>query len=420
MKPSRVLHISWSDALGGSARSAYRIHQGLQGLGYESSMLVELKLTQDENVELMRRRIWRFLDYPFESLCERLDLQYLFYPSSFTVYWHRWFQAADIVQFYNIHGGYFSYSALPLLTRNKPAVWRLSDQWLFTGHCAYSYECERWKTGCGKCPHLGDYPSLKRDHTAFLWKAKKLFYKLSNFHLVAPSRWIQDLARQSPLLRHFPVHLIPNGIDEQSFRAIPKRAAREALGLPLDDVLVLHYLNPGDLKRKGGGYIHKAVKDFPDQSLNISLVTFGGMKPGEGMVEGIREYSLGSLKDERMLMLAFSAVDLYVLSPLAENLPNTILESMACGTPVVSWKAGGIAEIVRHLETGYLADYQDVQGLMQGIQLLVSDSELRSRLGIQARALIEKEYTQKLEASRFNDLYQGIMDQKMRRTEAIR
>src|SRR5258706_9001390 len=104
-----------------------------------------------------------------------------------------------------------------------------------------------------------------------------------------------------------------------------------------------------------------------------------------------------------MLALAFSAADIFVFSPLADNLPNTILESMACGTPVVSWAAGGIAEVVRHLETGYLADYQDVQDLIHGIQLLISDAELRSRLSIQARHLIEKEYTQKLEAKRFND-----------------
>lgn len=120
---------------------------------------------------------------------------------------------------------------------------------------------------------------------------------------------------------------------------------------------------------------------------------------------------LDTPKDERMLALAFSASEIYVTSPLADNLPNTILESMACGTPVVSWNAGGIAEIVRHLETGYLANYKDVKDLIHGIQLLISDFELRNRLGVQARVVIEREYTQKLEAKRFHDLYQEIVKQ---------
>ena len=140
------------------------------------------------------------------------------------------------MQLYNTHGSYFSHTALPLLSRLRPVVWRLSDMWAFTGHVAYSYDCERWRHGCGSCPYLGEYPALSRDTTAALWRWKNAVYKRSKLTIVAPSRWIERLASESPLLSRFPIVRIPNGIDLERFRRVPARggarAARVAAGRP--------------------------------------------------------------------------------------------------------------------------------------------------------------------------------------------
>src|SRR5918995_4115328 len=231
----RVLHISQSDALGGSGRSAYRLHSTLRGRGHTSRMLVGQRRTDDPDVRPFKRNIfWRAGDLIAGTIADALDLQYVFYPSSFGVATDPWFRDADVVQLYNTHGSYFSHTALPYLSRLRPVVWRLSDMWAFTGHVAYSYDCERWKQGCGSCPYLGEYPALSRDTTAILWQWKNQVYRRSRLTIVAPSRWIEGLARESPLIARFPVRRIPNGIDLERFRPVDRVEARTRLGAAPD------------------------------------------------------------------------------------------------------------------------------------------------------------------------------------------
>ncbi|TMJ93878.1 MAG: hypothetical protein E6G67_11085 [Actinobacteria bacterium] len=201
-----VLHISESDAAGGAARTAYKLHRGLNGSGHHSRMLVGRRVTRDESVRRLKRSLaWRGADRLCGAILDPLDLQYVFYPSSFGVARDRWFREADLLQLHNLHGSYFSYTALPALTRRRPAVWLLQDQWAFTGHVAYSLDCERWRDGCGSCPYLAAYPRLRRDRTALLWRLKRSVYRRSRLTLIVPSRWMQELVQASPLLRHFPV-----------------------------------------------------------------------------------------------------------------------------------------------------------------------------------------------------------------------
>jgi hypothetical protein len=197
--PGSVLHISASDAAGGAARSAYRIHDTLRTLGWTSRMLVGVRRTDDADVRPLKRNVaWRAADRVASMVTDPLDLQYVLYPSSFAVAWDPWFREAGVVQLYNVHGSYFSHSALPLLSRRRPLVWRLSDQWALTGHVAYSYDCERWRDGCGSCPYLHEYPKLKRDTTRALFRWKNAVYSRSRITVVAPSTWLERLASESP------------------------------------------------------------------------------------------------------------------------------------------------------------------------------------------------------------------------------
>jgi glycosyltransferase involved in cell wall biosynthesis len=397
--PLNVLHISQSDVGGGSAYSARRIHVGLQRRGVCSRMLVGQKLASDPDVRRLKRNVgWRTLDRAVGSPLDALGLQYVLYPSSFGVAGDSWFREADVVQLYNTHGNYFSHTALPFLSRRKPIIWRLSDMWAFTGHVTYSYDCDRWRSGCGSCPYLGEYPALPRDTTALLWRIKRRAYARSKLTIVAPSRWIARLASESPLLGGFDVHHIPTGVDLERFATQDRAAARRRLGLDPERPVVLFSALDLSERRKGGGQLLEALAYLSD-------VDFQLVSAGTGTVEGAPRpvHALGRL-DPADMPTAYAAADVFVLPSLAENLANATLEALACGTPCVCFDVGGVSDAVRHLETGYLAPAPDSRALAEGIRTLLADDELRARLGGAGRELMEREHDADAEAARFAEL----------------
>lgn len=402
-RPLRVVHLSIADDVGGAARSAYKIHRGLRDLGVESRMLVGWKFTSDTDVRGFRGLPWRIVDRSFRELGEVTGFQYAFMPSSWAFLAHPWLRWADLVQVYNLHGGYFSYPAIAPLSRWKKVVWRLSDMWAFTGHCAYSYECERWRTGCGSCPHLTEYPGLRRDRTAENWRIKRWLYSRARIHLVAPSRWIGSLAAQSPLLGRFPATWIPNGVDTARYRPRDPLDARRTLGLPVEGRIVLFGSTEA---RKGGALLAKALELVPPPA-GTTVVTVG--KDASGSSAALRGIHLGPIRDEEKMATVYAAADVFVQAALAENLPNTVLESFGCGTPVVAFDVGGVADAVRHMETGYLARAADAAALGRGVTTVLGDDELRERLGRRARDVVEREYPLELQARRFADLYRSLV-----------
>jgi glycosyltransferase involved in cell wall biosynthesis len=400
----RVLHISAADAGGGAARSAFRIHDGLRSLGWSSRMLVGQRRTDDADVRPLKRNVvWRAADRASAAVLDRLDLQYVLYPSSFGVALDPWFRESQVVQLYNVHGSYFSHTALPVLSRRRPLVWRLSDMWALTGHVAYSYDCERWRHGCGSCPYLGEYPRLGRDTTAALFRWKDAVYRRSRITVVAPSRWLERIARESPLLGRFPVRRIPNGLDLGTFRPRPREEARRALGLDPERPVVLFSSLERNDRRKGGDVLAGALSSLGD--VDFQLAVLGPEAAGFG-----REVAaLGTVHEDERLALAYAAADVFVLPALAENLPNVAVESIACGTPVVASAVGGIPDAVRDGETGLLVPPGDAAALAAAIRRVLDDDELRPRLALQARAVAESEFDAGREAREFAALYEELL-----------
>src|SRR2546423_7910576 len=184
-------------------------------------MLVGRKVTEDDDIRRIKRHDgWRAADRIFGEVLDRLDLQYVVYPSSFGVASERWVQSADVVQLHNLHGSYFSYTALPLLSKRRPIVWLLQDQWAYTGHVAYSLDCERWRHGCGSCPHLGEYPRLPRGTTAPPLRLERARYPRPRAGIIVPPRGVLQLPRSPPLVSRFPMERIPHGVDTDVFRPL--------------------------------------------------------------------------------------------------------------------------------------------------------------------------------------------------------
>lgn len=409
-----ILHFSTADILGGSAKAATRIHQGLAAAGHRSRMLVRYKQSNDETIEsIWPRGPARLWDRAWDALSTRSGLQYIHVPSSARAIHHRWVRDADIIQLYNIHGGYLSPADLPRLSHRAPLVWRLSDIWPATGHCAYSGACERWREGCGHCPDLGAYPPVRRDATAYLWRRKRVAYAKSNITFVAPSSWMEDIVRASPLLRDFPCVRIATGVDEDQFNMplaeATRVAARTELDIPENATVILfaaHILDGNP--RKGGQNLVAALNllgAMPNCLLLLAGV--GGQSWREAQPLDLRLAGYRSEPDD--MAKIYAAADFSVTPSLDENLANTVLESMACGRPVVAFNAGGTRDAVRHMETGYLAAAGDNTALANGIKQFVDSKELRQRIGRGASELVSREFGQSRQTERFANLYHDIL-----------
>jgi glycosyltransferase involved in cell wall biosynthesis len=366
-------------------------------------MLVARKLTGDDDVRRLKRNLaWRALDRAAGEVLDRLGLQYAFYPSSFAVADDPWFQDADVVQIHNTHGNYFSLTALPYLSRRRPIVWLLHDMWAFTGHVAYAYDCERWRHGCGACPYLGEYPALPRDTTSLLWKMKRAVYARSRLTLVTPSSWLAELVRSSPLLGQFPIHHVPYGVDTEVYSPGPRAEARRRLGLPADRQIVLFVATDLAEQRKGFQFVDRALAGL-ENPLLLAVA-------GSGEAESAAEMRILRTQDEWLLVDAYRAADVVLLPTLADNLPNVVIESMACAIPCVAFATGGVPDAVRHLETGYLVRPGDAFGLARGLRTLLRDSGLRVRLGAAAREAAAAEYSLARQSERYLSVYESLLD----------
>lgn len=408
--PLSVLHFSTADNEGGSGRSAYRVHLGLRRLGHVSRMLVGQKGTDDSDVALINGGGWgRLRDRLAEEATRRLGLQYWFYPSAARLTRHPWVRQAQVFQLYNTHGGYFSHRVLPALSRLGPVVWRLSDLWPMTGHCAYPGSCQGWLNGCAPCPDLASYPPLPFDTAGLLWRTKQSLYARSRITVVAPSSWTEQAARQSPLFAGCAVHRIPNGLDLDVFRPIDRQAAAAVLGIDASRTGILFSANVvDDNPRKGSGLLMEALNRLgPRDDVQILLAGIGGERWQGKVPQPV--VPLGYLRDDRLIAAANAVADVVAAPSVAENLPNSILEAMACGKPVVAFDAGGIGDAVRHDHTGLLTANGDAAALAAALAALLDDAERRRRLGQAALEHIRDQFDSRRQAQSFADLYSALL-----------
>jgi glycosyltransferase involved in cell wall biosynthesis len=394
-----VLHISESDAAGGAARTAYKVHRGLEEAGHVSRMLVGRKVTQDPHIRPIKRNdVWRAADRVAGTATNAIGLQYTYLPSSFAVIRDPWFRDADLVQLHNLHGSYFGFTALPRLTRRRPTVWLLQDQWAMTGHVAYSLDCERWKHGCGSCPYLDEYPRLRRDTTALLWRMKRRVYARSTLTLIVPSRWMLELVEASPLLSGFPAQRIPHGVDTKVFRPMPKEEARARFDLPPARNIVLFAASHLNERRKGLDLLERALALMDEPPLLV-LAGEGDAPPS------VESRSLGSIGDDELLAQAYAAADAVAVPTIADALTQTAIESIACGTPCVAFDRGGVTDVVTHMQTGYQARFGDVADLARGLQTVLDGDGF----GPRCRETAEAEFSIELQVRRYLAVYEELL-----------
>ncbi|OUC13633.1 MAG: glycosyl transferase [Alkalinema sp. CACIAM 70d] len=414
MKP---LLLSTYDITGGAARAAYRLHQGLREIGLDSQMLVQNKASDDRTVIAPRSKLQKTIAFLRPGI-DGLPLSF-YRKRQIDRYSPAWLpepltqQIAalqpDIVNLHWVGSGFLRLETLRKL--RLPIVWTMHDMWAFTGGCHYSDGCDRYEQTCGACPKLSS--SKKRDLSYWIWQRKQRAWQQLSLTVVTPSRWLAQCAAQSSLLKHSRIEIIPYGLDLQRYRPYDRdddRAiVRQILNLPLDVPLILFGAADATRdRRKGFHVLQAALQSLSQQSWpqRPELVIFGASRPEVPPDLGFPTHYLGTLGDEISLSLAYAAADVFVAPSLEDNLPNTVLEALACGTPCVAFKIGGMPDMIIPGETGYLAQPYRVQDLAQGIRwVLMTDQPLRP----QARAQAEKSFALTQQAQRYQKLFQELL-----------
>jgi len=404
-----VLHVNQSDIKGGAGIAGYRLHQCLLSKKIPSKLLVDEAKVNSLDISILDRR--RYVEAITGRLSWRLGLNYINITSTTQIVDHTFYKQAEVLNFHNLHGGYFNYLALPKLTAAKPAVFTLHDMWSFTGHCAYSFDCDRWKLGCGNCPYLDTYPSVARDSTHLEWKLKRWVYNRSHLTIVTPSQWLANLAKES-LLNRFPIYTIPNGLDVTIYRPLDPALCKQAAEIPVQKKVLLFLAQSLKDPRKGSDLLIQALQALP-ASLTQDIVLLVLGEGGEifDTAVDIPVVSLGYIGGDRLKALAYCAADIFVFPTRADNLPIVLQESMACGTPMVSFAVGGVPELVRPGQTGLLARPEDPTDLAAKIIELLEDDDLRQRMAKTCRDVAVAEYSIELQADRYIALYRQVIDE---------
>jgi len=403
----RVLHINASLGSGGAAAAMERLHGQLLKAGHESRLMARNIKTERPHLvraHQPRRWWWQLLTMGLDAATHRLGVPGL--GSLDPILGNReHFRRADVVHCHNLHGGGFS-PLLPMwASRRAPLVWTLHDAWALTGHCAFPGECEGWREACNPCPHPDLHPPASVRDTRRMFRIKRFVCARSWMHLVAPSRWLAHMARESPLLARFPVHVIPYGLDAEVFRPTDRAAARGALGLPSDRPVLLTGAFSLTSRRKGMDLLLQALRELKASwQQEIHLVTFG-QHHGGGLEVPYPLTRLGYISNQRMLALVYSAADVFVCPSRAETFGQVLSESMACETPCVSFTATAIPEVIRDGETGLLARPEDPADLARCIRRLLENSDEARRMGQRGREVVLREYSLDLYARRYLDVY---------------
>jgi glycosyltransferase involved in cell wall biosynthesis len=317
----------------------------------------------------------------------------------------REFQEADVIHLHWINQGMLSLNGIRKILRSgKPVVRTMHDIWPATGICHLTLGCHYFVSRCANCKYLPGGGS-SNDLASRVWQKKQQMQADENIYYVACSRWLESEAKSSALLKGQKITSIPNPIDTHIYKKGNKEEARQRLGLPLDKKLILFASQRVTNENKGMSYLIEACRQLGDL---CEVVILGGHAEEVVAQLPMKAHPLGYVNDEQRIVDVYNAADVFVLPSLSENLPNTIMEAMACGVPCVAFKVGGIPEEIDHLKNGYVAAYRDANDLAKGIEWVLQKADYEA-LSQQAVHKVMQCYSQQSVAVKYLDVYQQAM-----------
>jgi glycosyltransferase involved in cell wall biosynthesis len=439
-----ILQVGTSDVGGGAERVAMNLLRSYRARGHGSWLAVGHRLSEEPRVLQIPNdmdasrwaRAWRMLGAALEAPAARarwiaalrnlslaiarpiktLDDARGYEDFGFPGTWRLpelTPEPASIVHCHNLHGAYFDLRALPSISRRVPTILTLHDAWLLSGHCAHSFDCGRWATGCGSCPDLTIPPSVRRDGTAHNWRRKQRIFAESRLYVATPSRWLMDKVTRSMLAPALvESRVIHNGVDLTVFQPADRQSVRTRLGIPHDAAVLLFAAN---------GIRKNPWKDF--ETLRSVLAAVAA-QTGERQVlfialgEDSPAEQVGSAElrfipyqtDPRVAAQYYQAADAYVHAARADTFPSTVLEALACGTPVVATAVGGIPEQVTDGTTGFLVPPRSAKDMADAVMTLLKDENVRRHMGANAADDARQRFDLERQVDDYIDWYHAILE----------
>jgi len=419
----KVTLINTSDAGGGAPAACMRLLKALEQKQVDVQMLVEEKKTAETRVTSVGASFFGKIRDGFNFFFERLpfiwfnarsrEVRFAFSPANVgtDVSTHAVVANADVLHLHWINSGFLSINDIErLLQTGKPIVWTLHDMWTFTGGCHYAGDCDHFTTECGNCWMLRDPGDDDLSHSGWLKKAE-MYKAAKNVFFVTCSNWLAGVAKTSSLLKDFRIEAIPNPIDTALFSPGDKVKAREKWNIDSNQKIIL-FGAANILDRRKGithliGSLNELKEKYPDLS-DVAIVIFGKNKSFDTSALPFKVYEMSIISSQQDMALLYNLADVYVTPAIEDNLPNTVMEALACGTPVVAFNTGGIPDMVDHLQNGYLAEFKYTGDFAAGIHYVLT-SDKKNELSANARKKVLDNFTNDIVAEKYIAVYQSIL-----------
>lgn len=424
-QPLKVLSVCTSLG-GGAGRAAYRIHQGVRNLGVDSRMLLKSGKSNDPAIITLEEFVpqnpfYKAFDWSRNKVKNKIQhFRWNRYPDKDHVFMsdlrgtdlHGVLRKLDY-DVLHLHWINLRFVHLTELPKDKPIVWTLHDSWPFCGICHYFFGCDEYKCHCGQCPLL--HSGKSNDLSYQVWKKKESIYKDLDFHIVTPSRWLGECAKQSSLMGRFPLTVIPNCLDVNTYRPLRENEVShkwvDLMRIKTTKKLVLFgAVNATKDKVKGFSRLVAALSALEAQGHtdDVEMVVFGANESEFGMDLHIPIHYVGYVSNPQEMVSLYNLADMMVVPSLTEVFGQTASEAMACGVPVVAFHCTGIQEVVDHKVNGYLAKPYDPLDLAEGILWCMTNNTEKC-LGLAGREKVLREYTFDVVCRKYVDLYQQVL-----------
>ncbi|MCA0362422.1 MAG: glycosyltransferase family 4 protein [Bacteroidetes bacterium] len=419
----KILLLNTDDFTGGAAIACRRLLKALnQWTDTDAHMLVQQSKSGQEGV-IQLNNSWfskkiAFLNFVLERLYflyfeKSKIVRFAFNPAKFgiDISKNKHIADADIIHLHWTNFGFLSIDSIQkLVNTGKPIVWTLHDMWAFTGGCHHSGLCENYQQSCGNCNQFLKNPK-SNDLSNEIWKEKAKVFSEANITVVTCSQWLGNRAAISSLLKNKKVIAIPNPIDTHIFKPIHFSVALNEFGLDPKKKYILFAAMRIQAAGKGFSYFLEALnhlKSKVNKETEIEILLFGQANTTDFDQLPFKVHNLATISNQETIVKAYNAATVFVIPSLEENLPNTIMESLACGTPAVGFEVGGIPEMIDHKSNGYLAKYKSSEDLARGIYWVLFEAN-QQLITENAVNKVLSSYSEKVVAQRYREVYQSLI-----------
>ncbi|WP_345954870.1 glycosyltransferase [Mucilaginibacter sp. PAMB04168] len=419
----KVVHINTYDGNGGAGRACLRLNKALLAENIDSKVIVHYKFGKNPLILTFNSTAVQKAYTAATIVLERIIAKRLLKPLKRTPFSFTWFgrsvinhpdvKAADVIHLHWVNHSFLNPKHLAeLATLDKPIIWTFHDSNGFTGGCHVRYTCDHFVRQCGYCPLLKKADADDASHK--IWQQKHDAYQQLKFNVIAPSNWMLNSVLVSSLMQDKPAIQIPNTLETDVFKPADKVWAKEQLGLPKDKFIFLTGFMPSrkDL-HKGTSYLLESLELLKEKlgvsADKVELVVFGNRNAKDVPEFSFKTNFLGTINDDARLAMCYAAADAFLIPSLEDNLPYTVMESLACGTPVVAFTTGGIPDMVEHQQSGYLAEYRSSKSFAEGMEWILTHPD-KASLQKQARNAVIERYSEKVIAQKHLQLYQQVVN----------